>query len=269
MCKVKIMGILNVTPDSFSDGGLYQNFKQATQYAQKMIDDGADIIDVGGESSRPNAQKISLDQELERVIPVIEAIRKNSDVAISIDTYKPEVMVEAVNVGATMINDIYGATKPNTIATMAKLKVDVCLMHMQGTPQTMQDNPDYQDVTKEVLFFLKQQIDLLVKEGVAKTKITIDPGFGFGKTQQHNQQLFQQLSQFKQLNCPILIGLSRKSMIGNIINEQTTDKRMTASVIAAILGVQKGANIIRTHDVKETKNGLKILENLNSEELYD
>lgn len=262
MTGVKVMGILNVTPDSFSDGGLYQNINKATEHAQKMITDGVDIIDIGGESSRPQAKKVTLNQELDRVIPVIEKLRKNFSTPISIDTYKPEVMTEAIKAGATMVNDIYGATKKGVIETLAKQQVDVCLMHMQGTPQTMQNNPNYVNVVTEVFDFLKQRIDLLVKNGISATKITIDPGFGFGKTQAHNQQLFQALTQFKALNCALLVGVSRKSMIGHIINEDKANKRINASVVAAMIAVQKGATIIRTHDVKETKNGLKILEKL-------
>lgn len=266
MTGIQVMGILNVTPDSFSDGGLYQNSDKAFQQAQKIIKEGTDIIDIGGESSRPNAKKVTLNQELDRVIPVIEKIRKNFSTPISIDTYKPEVMKEAVKVGATMVNDIYGATQLETQPEVMKILVDlgvkVCLMHMQGTPQTMQNNPQYQNITLEVIGFLKQRIDLLVKNGIDKDKIIIDPGFGFGKTQQHNEQLFQDLEQFKALNCPLLVGISRKSMIGNIIEEMEVKKRISASVVAAVLAVQKGANIIRTHDVQETKNGLKILEQL-------
>ncbi|SFV62542.1 Dihydropteroate synthase [hydrothermal vent metagenome] len=260
--KPKIMGVLNITPDSFSDGGLYHSKISAIDKAKLMLDNGVDIIDIGGESSRPNAKEVSIDEELSRVIPVIKSIRKFSDIPISIDTYKPKVMIEAVNNGATMINDIYAGQKKNAIETIAKLKVDVCLMHMQKQPQTMQISPKYNNVVKDVFNFLKERTETCIKNGINAEKITIDVGFGFGKTQQHNEELFKNLKYFKQLKYPILVGISKKSMIGNIIKQTNPQKRKTASLIANILAVKNGATIIRTHDVQETYEGIKILEAL-------
>ena len=254
-----IMGILNVTPDSFSDGGCYLNHQNALAQAQQMQAEGANIIDVGGESSRPNAIKVSLDEELNRVIPVIEALSDCLDLPISIDTTKPEVMREALKAGATMINDITALGHPDALSLVAQSKVKVCLMHRQGTPQTMQKNPHYDNVVVEVIDFFKQKINQCQIAGINKNQLIIDPGFGFGKTFKHNWQLLRQLSQLSQFNLPILVGLSKKSMIDTLLGGNTKpNQRVIASISAALLAVNQGAHIIRTHNVGQTKEALMV-----------
>lgn len=260
--KPMIMGILNVTPDSFSDGGLYNSIDKAFIQAQKMIKDGADIIDIGGESTRPNAQEISEAEELDRVIPIIEKLAKENDIKISIDTSKANVMKSAVKAGANMINDVYALQKKNALKTVAELGINVCLMHMQGSPKNMQNNPFYNDVIKDVMDFLKRRVADCIAHGIDKNKIIIDPGFGFGKTYQHNLELLRNLAKFKELNLPILVGLSRKSMFKDMLGIIKPQKRITSSVVAAMLAFKKGANIVRVHDVKQTKEALIVLENI-------
>jgi dihydropteroate synthase len=253
-----VMGILNITPDSFSDGGMYLDFNVALKRADQMIEEGADIIDIGGESTRPGSDPVSTYEELKRIVPVIEAIKKISDIAISIDTYKPEVMKEVIDMDVAMINDIFALQKPNAIDLIKKSNVGVCLMHMQGTPKTMQLNPTYKNVVSEVRSFLEERANLIANEGIDKSRIILDPGFGFGKTFEHNIDLLQNIESFQSLNLPILVGLSRKSFIRKILNGDHDD-HLSGSISAAILSVLKGAKILRVHDIKETQSALKII----------
>lgn len=253
-----VMGILNTTPDSFSDGGLFISAGRATEHALKMLEQGADIIDVGGESTRPGAEAVSVEEEIDRIVPVIEAIRQQSDVCISIDTSKPEVMRAAVEAGANLVNDVYGLRAENALATCAELNIPVCIMHMQGEPRTMQKSPYYEDVVTEVKVFLQQRIEEAVEAGISRQQIVIDPGFGFGKSLQHNLQLLNQLETFKQLNAPVLVGFSRKSMLGAILGDVPVEQRLYASISAAVLAWTKGASIFRVHDVQATVDALKV-----------
>ena len=253
------MGILNVTPDSFSDGGQYFDTDDAVTYALKMVTQGADIIDIGGESTRPGADEISVDDEMARVLPVIESLRGQSDVTISIDTSKAEVMRSAVAAGANMINDVAALRMDNALETAAELNVPVCLMHMQGKSGTMQQSPTYEaGVVQEVKAFLADRIEMAISAGINKTNLLIDPGFGFGKTLQHNYQLLAGLNALTSLGCPILVGLSRKSMIGNVLNTDIDD-RLAGSLAAAVIAVRNGAAILRVHDVRETSQAVAVI----------
>ena len=253
----RIMGILNVTPDSFSDGGRFERPDAALARARTMRDEGATIIDVGGESTRPGAQPVAAAGELERVIPVIEAIEGELAIAISIDTSKPEVMQAAVGAGATMINDIMALRVEGAVETARDLQVPVCLMHMQGLPRTMQADPRYEDVVSEVRDFLLRRIDACVAAGMDESKIIIDPGFGFGKTLQHNLTLLAHLDVFVDTGYPVLTGLSRKSMIAAML-DRAGDRRVAASAALALIAVQKGAAVVRVHDVAETSDALNV-----------
>ena len=253
-----LMGILNITPDSFSDGGKYLTLNEALKRAHEMIEEGVDIIDIGGESTRPGSEPVSLDEELKRIIPIIEALKKDSDIAISVDTYKPQVMKEAIDRDVAMINDVYALRQPGAIDIIKHSKVGICLMHMQGTPQTMQINPHYTNVVSEVKSFLEARANDLVSEGVEKSRMILDPGFGFGKTFEHNIALLQHLESFKSLKLPVLVGLSRKSFIRKILNGEHDD-HLSGSIAAAIFSVIKGAKILRVHDIKETKSALNII----------
>jgi dihydropteroate synthase len=257
--RTTIMGILNVTPDSFSDGGLFVARAKAVDQARKMIDDGADIIDVGGESTRPGAASVTVGQELERVIPVIEAICARFPVAVSVDTSKAEVMSAAVDAGAAMINDVRALQEPGALAAAAQAGVAVCLMHMQGQPRTMQQSPNYADVVTEVRDFLGQRVQDCVQAGIPPDLLITDPGFGFGKTREHNFRLLRELSATRVDSLPILVGLSRKSMIGQTL-ELPVDDRVAASIALALLAVINGANIVRVHDVRETWQALRMQE---------
>ncbi len=252
-----IMGVLNITPDSFSDGGRYSNPEDAVDQALRMVSEGASIIDIGGESTRPGAKPVSLDQELSRVIPVIEAIRKRSNAVLSIDTSKPQVMAQAIAAGANIINDVYALRQPGAIEMAALLQVPVCLMHMQSKPQTMQIKPDYDNVIDEVKAFFDERINACVSQGIKRDNIILDPGFGFGKNLQHNLTLLSRLNEFSSYKLPILAGLSRKSMLGALLDKDVGD-RAAASVTAALLAVIKGAWIVRVHDVAETAEALTI-----------
>ena len=253
----RVMGIVNLTPDSFSDGGRFNRFDDAIRRVQQMVSDGAAIIDIGGESTRPGATAVSVDDELNRVIPVIEALVNEIDVPISIDTSKPEVMVAAVNAGAGMINDVCALQADGALEQAASLQVPVCLMHMQGEPRTMQNSPSYQNVIEEVYSFFEQRIDSCVAAGIARDVIVVDPGFGFGKTLGHNLELLNRLSRFRDLGLPVLVGISRKSMIAQITHREV-DKRLAGGLAAATLATWLGASIIRTHDVKETVDAVAI-----------
>ncbi len=257
LSKPCIMGILNITEDSFSDGGLYLDAGKARDRAQVMIEQGADIIDIGGESTRPGAEPVPLEEELERVIPLVEYISRLG-VPISVDTNKAEVMQIAVEAGAAMINDVCALQNEGAVEMVAKLNVPVCLMHMQGTPGTMQMNPQYDDVVNDIISFFKQRVISCEDAGIALDHIILDPGFGFGKTLEHNLTLLNRLDELKNTGLPILVGMSRKSMIDAIIHKPT-EQRVSASVALAITAWQAGANIIRVHDVAETKDALKII----------
>lgn len=256
------MGVINTTPDSFSDGGKFSTTEKALKHALQLIEDGVDILDVGGESTRPGAECVSLEQELKRTIPLIRLIREVSDIPISIDTDKPGVMQQAVAAGATIINSIRALRSDNALETAAELGVPVCLMHMQGTPETMQINPVYVDVVEEVLDFLKQRIDAAVNAGIDQNNIMIDPGFGFGKTLQHNLQLLKSLPRMKSLDMPLLVGMSRKRMIGAIL-DKPVDQRLYGSIAGAVIAAMLGADIVRVHDAPETLDAISIVNALN------
>ncbi|MFA6120611.1 MAG: dihydropteroate synthase [Sideroxydans sp.] len=258
-----VMGIVNVTPDSFSDGGRHASTLGAIDHAQRLIEEGADILDIGGESTRPGAAYVSEQDELDRVLPVIEGLR-NIAIPISIDTYKPAVMRAALSAGASMVNDVNALQTDGALDVVAKRDAGICLMHKQGTPATMQQRPIYRDVLEEVGTFLHERIAAIEAAGVARGRIAIDPGFGFGKTVEHNLELLRHLDSLKTLGVPILAGLSRKSMLGAITGRDVGD-RVAASVTAAMLAVQRGAAIVRVHDVRETVDALKILNAVNKE----
>jgi len=252
------MGILNVTPDSFSDGGRFNNHQQALVQVEKMLNDGASIIDIGGESTRPGAPDVSVAQELDRVIPVIEAIATRFDCWISIDTSKAPVMAAAVNAGADLINDVRALQEPDALSVAAQLDVPVCLMHMQGQPRTMQAAPKYDELINQIIGFFEQRIAACVQAGIKREHIIVDPGFGFGKTMDHNFSLIKHLTAFEALGLPILAGLSRKSMFDHLLS-RAPNERLAASLAGALLCAQQGAKIIRVHDVKETADVIKVL----------
>jgi len=256
-----VMGILNVTPDSFSDGGQYHGLDAAFQQAKKMVADGAKIIDIGGESTRPGASAVTLEEELARVIPIIKLIAAELDVVISIDTSKAQVMRQAIAAGAHIINDVRALQEEGALQAAAELAVPVCLMHMQGQPSTMQDAPSYQDVTAEVIAFLQQRIDDCVNAGIKRENIILDPGFGFGKTLEQNYQLLADTPVFHQFGLPILIGVSRKSMIGNLL-QCNESQRLAGSLACANSAATDGAHIFRVHDVRETADTLAIVAQL-------
>ncbi len=255
----QVMGILNVTPDSFSDGGQHNTLDNAVNRALTMLDQGATIIDVGGESTRPGADDVAEQEELQRVVPVINAIRERSDCVISIDTSKAGVMTAAVQAGADIINDVRALQEPGALSAAASAQVPVCIMHMRGQPRSMQNAPDYHDVTKEVGTFLQERARQCIEAGISKTNIIIDPGFGFGKSLQHNYQLLSELEQLQRLGYPVLTGLSRKSMFGKLLNRDA-DQRLSASLAGALICMQKGARIVRVHDVQETTDIVKVFQ---------
>ena len=250
------MGILNVTPDSFSDGGRFASIDSALAHAREMIAAGADIVDVGGESTRPGAGDVPLEQELARVLPVIEGIRQFSDIPLSVDTSKPEVMLAATEAGAELINDVYALRREGALEAAAASGAAVCLMHMQGEPRTMQEAPRYEDVVTEVMDFLEQRVAACVAAGIDRDRILIDPGFGFGKTLAHNVRLLDELAAFGRLGLPILVGMSRKRMIREITRCETHET-MPGNIAVAILAAARGANVLRVHDVRETVQALQ------------
>jgi dihydropteroate synthase len=252
------MGILNVTPDSFADGGKYDSLSMAVNSAMQMEASGAGIIDIGGESTRPGAAKVSEAEELMRVIPVIEQIRKQSDIPISIDTSKTEVMRIALDVGADMINDVNALQAEGAIEVAVEHQVPVCLMHMQGTPRDMQLRPSYQDVVEDVIEFLQKRTDICVASGLKIEEIALDPGFGFGKNTVQNYQLFASLSRFVKTNQSVLVGVSRKSMLGSVVGKQV-DRRLAASIAAATMAAEMNVHLLRVHDVEETVDAMKIV----------
>jgi len=257
------MGILNLTPDSFSDGGQYQDTDSAVQRALQMRDQGADIIDIGGESTRPGAQSLSAEEEIKRVVPVIRALRLVSDVAISIDSSKAAVMQAAVAAGANLINDVRALQQESALQMAQQLNVPVCLMHMQGAPHNMQHDPCYHDVLSDVKGFLKQRVASCLEAGISREQIMIDPGFGFGKTLAHNLSLLKHLSEFAELGLPLLVGISRKSMLGQITGADV-EQRVAAGLATTVLAYQAGAQFFRVHDVKATVDALKVTQAVGS-----
>lgn len=253
-----VMGILNVTPDSFSDGGRYLEPERAVERAREMLRNGAEIIDIGGESSRPGSKRIDAEEELSRIIPVIEDIRDETDAIISVDTYKPEVADKALSAGADMINDIYGLRKEGMAETAAEYDAGMVIMHMQGDPENMQNNPHYEDAVGEITGFLRNQAEKAIKAGIAPESIVVDPGIGFGKTVKHNLEIMKELDSFRSLGYPVLAGVSRKSFIGKTL-DLPVEERLEASLAMAALAISKGASIIRAHDVKETVRAVKIV----------
>lgn len=253
----QVMGILNVTPDSFSDGGEYVDIEAAYARAYQMVEEGATLIDVGGESTRPGAAEVPEDEELRRVIPLIARIA-SLPVVVSIDTSKAAVMRAACAAGAGLINDVYALRQPAALAAARESGAAVCLMHMQGQPRHMQDHPVYSDVVKEVLDFLAERLRACETAGIPAGQILLDPGFGFGKTLAHNLALLEHLSELKRLGCPLLVGLSRKSMLGAVTG-QPIELRLHAGLAAAVMAAERGASIIRTHDVQATVEALKLV----------
>lgn len=263
--KPLIMGVVNVTPDSFSDGGNFMTTDSALQQAKKLVDEGADIIDIGGESTRPGSRSVDAEEELKRISPLLNALVKE-EIPVSVDTSKPEVMKFAILAGVSMINDVNALKAPGALETVAASKsVSVCLMHMQGRPVDMQNNPHYEDIVDDVYHFLEERVNAVVAQGIARERIAIDPGFGFGKTLHHNLSLLRNLNQFNHLGVPVLIGISRKSMLGAITGNPV-DQRTYESVAAALLAVMNGAALVRVHDVKATKDALAVYAALKNKE---
>jgi len=261
-----IMGVVNVTPDSFSDGGQFLDSDKAIAHALQLEKEGADILDIGGESTRPGAVPVSIEEEQERVLPVIEGIRKKgSKTPISIDTRNADTMEKSIKCGANIINDVSALTHdPKSLNIASKMQAPVILMHMQGTPQTMQSKPDYDDVVEEIIGYLRERIEACIQAGIDQKKIIIDPGIGFGKTLENNLTLLKNIDKFKELGCPILLGASRKSFIEKICPNTPADDRLAGSLAAAIQGLEEGAQLFRVHDVKETKQAFAVWQAINS-----
>lgn len=255
----QVMGILNVTPDSFSDGGQFNSLERALEQAQRMIDAGVTIIDIGGESTRPGAPDVSLDEELARVVPIIQAIRARSDVWISIDTSKAQVMAQAIAAGADIINDVRALQEPGALEVAAQSGLPICLMHMKGQPRTMQANPSYDDLLVEVGEFLQERMQACQAAGIDKAQLILDPGFGFGKTLEHNYHMLAHLEQFHRFGLPLLAGMSRKSMLFKLLDKAPAEC-MAASVSCATIAAMKGAQIIRVHDYEQTLDAMKVVE---------
>ncbi|MBI5573060.1 MAG: dihydropteroate synthase [Elusimicrobia bacterium] len=259
---VKIVGILNVTPDSFSDGGKFLNTNDALKHAQKLIMDGADIIDVGGESSRPGCLVVPEDEEIKRVVPVIKEIKKKfPEIPVSVDTYKPKVALNAIDSGAEIVNDIYGLrwSGGSMADVIAEKKVTVIIMHMKGTPQDMQKNPQYKDVVSEIYKFFKERLKFAKSKGIKENKIILDPGIGFGKTLQHNLEILNKLNKLNKLKLPIMVGPSRKSFIGALLNTDVS-QRLEGTIAASIISVLNGADYLRVHDVLSIKRAITVFE---------
>lgn len=254
-----VMGILNVTPDSFSDGGKHNELIQALTHANEMINAGATIIDVGGESTRPGAAEVSVQQELDRVLPVVEAIAQRFEVWISVDTSKAEVIRESARAGAHIINDIRSLREPGALTAAAETGLPVCLMHMQGEPKTMQQAPQYQNILQDVDAFFVEHIARCEAAGIKKSQLLLDPGFGFGKNLSHNYQLLAHLADYHHFGLPLLVGMSRKSMVGQLLNVGPS-QRLTGSLACAVIAAMQGAHILRAHDVKETVEAMRVVE---------
>ncbi|AYN95968.1 dihydropteroate synthase [Pseudomonas luteola] len=253
-----VMGILNVTPDSFSDGGRFNTLDSALFHARALVSAGATLVDIGGESTRPGAPAVSEDEELSRVVPVVEAISKELDVIISVDTSSPQVMLESAKVGAGLINDVRALKRPGALEAAAATGLPVCLMHMQGEPGTMQQNPHYEDVVTDVIAFLSERVAACENEGIRRDQLILDPGFGFAKTLEHNLVLFKRMPELFELALPLLVGVSRKSMIGAVLTKPV-EERLYGSLALAALAVAKGASIIRVHDVEQTVDVIKMI----------
>ncbi|WP_404365041.1 dihydropteroate synthase [Marinobacter sp.] len=258
MSHCHVMGVLNVTPDSFSDGGRFNQLEAALAQARRMVADGASFIDVGGESTRPGAQAVSVQEELDRVCPVVEAIARELDATISIDTSAPEVIRETVHLGAGLINDVRALQREGALEAAVSSGVPVCLMHMQGTPDNMQRQPEYAGVLREVTGFLMERVRLAEQSGLPAGRILLDPGFGFGKTLEHNLELLRSLDQLRALGYPLMVGMSRKSMLGRITGREVSE-RLPASLAVATIAAMKGASIIRVHDVRETIDAVRVV----------
>lgn len=258
LSEPKIMGILNVTRDSFSDGGRFLQKNAALEHAEKLIREGADILDIGGQSTRPGADEVSVQEELDRVIPLVHQLSRKWNIPISVDTFEPIVMAEAIKAGASIINDVYGLRKEGAAEIISNSNCGVCIMHMQGTPKTMQLNPCYSNLIGEIVAFLIDQAALLEGAGVKKNRICLDPGFGFGKTVAQNFEILNKAGQFVEFGYPVLYGMSRKSSLGIVTGKSDAKDRLIASVTAHLIAVQKGVQIVRVHDVAETKEALKI-----------
>jgi dihydropteroate synthase len=261
--KPLIMGILNITPDSFSDGGKFNDLDNALRHVEDMIKHGADIIDIGAESTRPGAKEVSLEKELFRLEPILKKLKQEFSIPISVDTYKPDVMKLAIAHKVDMINDIYALQKPGALEVISKSNIFVCLMHMKGSPKSMQKNPHYSNTVKEVKSFIKKRIKACEDIGINKERIIIDPGFGFGKSHEHNTDLFKSLKSFNNFSLPILIGVSRKSMVKKMVGDNEDDI-IQASAILGMIAVMAGIKIIRTHDVKKTTDIFEILKHIQS-----
>ncbi|WP_373186286.1 dihydropteroate synthase [Halopseudomonas sp.] len=259
LSSAHVMGILNVTPDSFSDGGHFVHAGQAMRHVEQMIADGATLIDVGGESTRPGAATVSPEQELDRVIPVVEAIRQRFDTIVSVDTSTPQVMSAAAAAGAGLINDVRALRRPGALRAAASTGLPVCLMHMQGSPQDMQQAPQYESIIDEVSAFLVERVAVCAQAGIPADRLLLDPGFGFGKTLEHNFQLFAGMQRLLSLGCPLLVGVSRKSMIGQLL-DRPVDQRLAGGLALAVLAVRSGARIIRVHDVAQTVDAIRMTE---------
>ena len=257
LSRPQVMGILNVTPDSFSDGSRYQQLDVALRHASQMVQAGATLIDIGGESTRPGAAEVPLEQELERVVPVVERLAAELDVWLSVDTYKAEVMRAAMAAGAHLINDIRALEGPGALAAAAEAQVPVCLMHMQGAPRTMQQAPHYENLLGEVHAYFAQRIAACVAAGIPRESLILDPGFGFGKTLDQNYELLARLDEFADFQLPLLVGMSRKSMVGQLL-ERPVEARLAGSLALALYASRRGAHIIRVHDVQETVDALRI-----------
>lgn len=255
----QVMGILNVTPDSFSDGGRHNSLDLALRHAEAMINAGATLLDIGGESTRPGAAEVSEDEELARVVPVVEAIARRFDVWISVDTSKAIVIREAARAGIHLINDIRSLQEPGALQAAAETGLPVCLMHMQGQPKTMQHSPKYEDVVAEVAEYFVEQIARCENAGIPKSKLLLDPGFGFGKNLNHNYQLLARLAEFHHFGLPLLVGMSRKSMVGQLLHV-SPEQRVTGSIACAVIAAMQGAQIVRVHDVKETVEAMRVVE---------
>ena len=256
--RPRVVGILNITPDSFSDGGSYGSADEAVAHALRMVEEGADMLDIGGESTRPGADDVSVEEELSRVVPVLQQLAAKTTVPLAIDTSKPEVMRAAVAAGAGMINDVYALRREGAIDAVAALGVPVCLMHMLGEPRSMQDDPQYDDVVGDVHRFLTDRLFACELAGIDRRKVMVDPGFGFGKTLEHNLALLRALERFANLGSGVYVGLSRKSMIGTLTGRQVPAERVAGSVAAALVAVQRGARMVRVHDVAATVDALAV-----------
>ena len=258
--KRQVMGIINVTPDSFANQGEHLDPTVAVEAALQMIEDGATIIDIGGESTRPNAEPTSIQQEIDRILPVIEQLRSQTSACLSIDTRHTKVMKVAIAAGADLVNDVFALQSEGAIALLAQAKVPVCLMHMQGIPQTMQKDPHYTDVVTDVIAFLEHRKQCCLEGGIRLENILVDPGFGFGKSLEHNLQMLRSMHDFKTLKVPLVVGMSRKSMIGKLTGVTECNQRVPGSVAAAVVAWMNGASIVRTHDVAQTIQALSVVE---------